>query len=145
MNFRARRRDEPEIMLIPLIDILLMLLIFFMLATTFKHAAEISINLPEASQNKLADKDVKMLDIAIDANGRFFIDRQEVVNTELDTVKRAMDKIVAGRKDLIVVISADAKTPHQAVITAMDAARQLGLVRITLAAQQPKSAQSSSP
>lgn len=137
---RPRRRDEPEIMLIPLIDILLMLLIFFMLATTFKHAAEISINLPEASQQKLPDKDNKMLDVAIDANGRFYINRQEVVNTELETVKRAMAKLADTRKDLIVVISADGKTPHQAVITAMDAARQLGLVRITLAAQQPKSA-----
>jgi biopolymer transport protein ExbD len=145
VNFRMRRREEPEIMLIPLIDILLMLLIFFMLATTFKHAAEISINLPEASQQKLPDQNIKMLDVAIDANGRFYLDRQEVVHTELDTVKRAMEKIANGRKDLIVVISADAKTPHQAVITAMDAARQLGLVRITLAAQQPKSAQSNSP
>jgi biopolymer transport protein ExbD len=142
---RPRRRDEPEIMLIPLIDILLMLLIFFMLATTFKHAAEISINLPEASQQKLPNQDLRMLDIAIDATGRFYVDRQEVVNTELETVKRAIEKVTPDRKDVIVVISADAKTPHQAVITAMDAARQLGLIRITLAAQQPKSASSAQP
>ncbi len=132
-------------MLIPLIDILLMLLIFFMLATTFKHAAEISINLPEASQQKLPNQDNRMLDIAIDASGRFYVDRQEVVNTEIETVKRAIAKTVGDKKDMIVVISADAKTPHQAVITAMDAARQLGLIRITLAAQQPKSAGSAKP
>jgi biopolymer transport protein ExbD len=142
---RPRRRDEPEIMLIPLIDILLMLLIFFMLATTFKHAAEISINLPEASQQKLPNQDLRMLDIAIDAGGRFYVDRQEVVNTELETVKRAIEKVATDRKNIIVVISADAKTPHQAVVTAMDAARQLGLIRITLAAQQPKAASSAQP
>lgn len=137
MNLRPRRRDEPEINLIPLIDILLMLLIFFMLATTFRHAAEISINLPEASQTK-PDQEPKTIDVAIDERGRFYIDRQEVVNTEIGTVKRAMEKAVADRKDLVVVISADSKTPHQAVVTAMDAARQLGLVRISIAAQQPK-------
>jgi len=137
VNLRPRRRDEPEINLIPLIDILLMLLIFFMLATTFRHAAEISINLPEASQTKV-DQEVKTIDVAIDERGHFYIDRQEVVNTEIGTVKRAMEKAVADRKDLIVVISADSKTPHQAVVTAMDAARQLGLVRISIAAQQPK-------
>lgn len=137
MNLRPRRRDEPEINLIPLIDILLMLLIFFMLATTFRHAAEISINLPEASQTK-PDQDPKTIDVAIDERGHFYIDRQEVVNTEIGTVKRAMEKAVADRKDLVVVISADSKTPHQAVVTAMDAARQLGLVRISIAAQQPK-------
>ena len=141
MNIRPRRREEPEIILIPLIDILLMLLIFFMLATTFKHAAEITINLPEAAQQKLPDQEQQTLDIAIDERGRFFVDRQEVVNTELGTVKRAMERAVADRKNLIVVISADGKTPHQSVVTAMDAARQLGLVRITIAAQQPKTAQ----
>lgn len=139
MKLRQRRRDEPEIILIPMIDILLVLLIFFMLATTFKHAAEISINLPEASQKKTAEQEIKTIDVAIDANGRFYINRQEVVNTELGTVKRAMEKVMADRKDLVVVISADSKTPHQAVVIAMDAARQLGLLRISIAAQQPKS------
>lgn len=137
MNLRPRRREEPEIILIPFIDILLMLLIFFMLATTFRHAAEISINLPEASQSK-PDQEPKTIDVAIDERGHFYIDRQEVVNTEIGTVKRAMEKAVADRKDLVVVISADSKTPHQAVVTAMDAARQLGLVRISIAAQKPK-------
>lgn len=138
MSFRPRRRDEPEIILIPLIDILLMLLIFFMLATTFKQSAEITINLPEASQQKLSETNPKLLDVAIDERGRFFIDRQEIVNTEIETVKRALQKAAGDRKDLVVVISADAKTPHQAVITAMDAARQLGYLKISIATQQFK-------
>ena len=135
MNLRPRARNEPEIMLIPLIDILLMLLIFFMLATTFKHTADISINLPQASEQKLPDKDAKTLDITIDEEGNFYVDRQEVVNREVDTVKRALEKVSGDDKEMIVVISADAKTPTQAVVTAMDAARQTGLVHITIAAQ----------
>ena len=122
-------------MLIPLIDILLMLLIFFMLATTFKHTADISINLPEASQQDLPETEAKTLDITIDADGKFYVNREEVVNREVDTVKRALEKVSGGDKEMIVVISADAKTPTQAVVTAMDAARQTGLVHITIAAQ----------
>jgi biopolymer transport protein ExbD len=122
-------------MLIPLIDILLMLLIFFMLATTFKHTADISINLPEASQQKLPDQEAKTLDITIDEDGNFYVERQEVVNRDIETVKRALEKVSSGNKESVVVISADAKTPTQAVVTAMDAARQTGLTHITIAAQ----------
>jgi biopolymer transport protein ExbD len=135
VNLRPRVRHEPEIMLIPLIDILLMLLIFFMLATTFKHTADISINLPEASQQKLPETEAKTLDITIDEEGNFYINREQVVNREVNTVKRALEKVSAGNTEMIVVISADAKTPTQAVVTAMDAARQTGLVHITIAAQ----------
>jgi biopolymer transport protein ExbD len=135
VNLRPRVRNEPEIMLIPLIDILLMLLIFFMLATTFKHTADISINLPEASQQKLPETEAKTLDITIDEEGNFYVDREQVVNREVDTVKRVLEKASGGNKEMIVVISADAKTPTQAVVTAMDAARQTGLVHITIAAQ----------
>jgi biopolymer transport protein ExbD len=135
VNLRPRVRNEPEIMLIPLIDILLMLLIFFMLATTFKHTADISINLPQASEQKLPETEAKTLDITIDADGNFYINREQVVNQEVNTVKRALEKVSAGNKEMVVVISADAKTPTQAVVTAMDAARQSGLVHITIAAQ----------
>jgi biopolymer transport protein ExbD len=135
VNLRPRLRNEPEIMLIPLIDILLMLLIFFMLATTFKHTADISINLPQASQQKLPEEEAKPLDITIDEEGNFYVERQEVVNRDVVTVKRALEKASAGNKEAVVVISADAKTPAQAVVTAMDAARQSGLVHITIAAQ----------
>lgn len=138
MNICPRRREEPEIILIPLIDILLMLLIFFMLATTFRQASDISINLPEVSQRKLPDREQKSLDVAIDEQGRFFIDRQAVVNSDIETVKRAMKNAAGERKELVVIISADAHTLHQSVIAAMDAARQLGLLKISIAAQQLK-------
>jgi biopolymer transport protein ExbD len=135
VNLRPRVRNEPEIMLIPLIDILLMLLIFFMLATTFKHTADISINLPEASQQKLPETESRTLDITIDADGNFYVNREQVVNREVQTVKRALEKVSAGNKEMVVVISADAKTPTQSVVTAMDAARQIGLTHVTIAAQ----------
>jgi len=122
-------------MLIPLIDILLMLLIFFMLATTFKHTADISINLPEASQQKLPETESRTLDITIDADGNFYVNKEQVVNREVNTVKRALEKVSAGNKEMVVVISADGKTPTQSVVTALDAARQIGLVHVTIAAQ----------
>ena len=92
MNLRSRRHEKPEIILISLIDILLMLLIFFMLATTFKRVAEIPIDLPEAAQQKLPDSEKKSLAVAIDAQGRFFIDQKAVVNSDIETLKRAMQR-----------------------------------------------------
>lgn len=134
MNLRSRRHEEPEIILIPLIDILLMLLIFFMLATTFKRVAEIPIDLPEAAQQKLPDSEKKSLAVAIDAQGRFFID-EKAVNSDIEALKRAMQTAAGERKELIVTISADADTRHQAVTLAMDAARQVGLFKIGIATQ----------
>ncbi len=136
MNLRTRHRDEPEIILIPLIDILLMLLIFFMLATTFKRVAEIPINLPAAAQPPLPESEKKSLAVAIDAQGRFFIDQKAVVNSDIETLKRAMQTAAGERKELVVTISADAQTRHQSVIIAMDAARQLGLFKVGIATQQ---------
>ncbi len=138
MKLRLRRREEPEIILIPLIDILLMLLIFFMLATTFKRTSEMPINLPEASQQPLPDVEKKSLAITIDDNGRFFIDEQAVMHSDIETVKRALQQAAGERKDWLVTISADAHTLHKSVITAMDAAQQLGLFKIGIATQQSK-------
>ncbi|MEW6353647.1 MAG: biopolymer transporter ExbD [Pseudomonadota bacterium] len=136
MNLRRSRSEEPELNLIPLIDIVFMLLIFFIVTTTFTRDTEININLPTADADPLKTEE-KVLEVSIDAGGRFYINRQEVVNTELETVKRALRKEAEALqvKDPPLIISADAKTPHQAVITAMDAARQLGFVHLTFATQ----------
>ncbi len=136
MKFRAtERRDEPELNLIPLIDIIFILLIFFITTTTFNREAEISIELPvaQAEPSHLQDQ---TLEIIIDAQGQFYINQQLVVNTEIETLKRAISKAVEGLKDPPVIISADAKTPHQAVITAMSAAQQVGFVHLTFATKQ---------
>lgn len=135
MNLRRTRKEEPELNLIPLIDIVFMLLIFFIVTTTFNRDTEISVNLPQANSEPLDTQDDKVVEVSIDAPGHFYINQQEVVNPEIENLKRALQKAAGALKDPALIISADAKTPHQAVITAMDAARQLGFVHITFAAQ----------
>lgn len=139
MNLRRTRHEEPELSLIPLVDILFVVLIFFIVTTTFNRDAGITLTLPEASAGAEAKQDVT-LGIVIDAEGRYYINQQQVVNTSPETLKRALQQVAAEHQDAPVVISADAKTPHQAVITAMDVARQLGFVHITLATQNPQQA-----
>lgn len=136
MKFRVTdRRNEPELNLIPLIDIIFILLIFFISTTTFNREAQISIELPVAKAEPSRVQD-KVLEIIIDAQGQFYINQQLVVNTEIETLKRAISKAAEGLKDPPVIISADAKTPHQAVITAMSAAQQVGFVHLTFATKQ---------
>ena len=138
MNLRRTRRDEPELNLIPLVDILFVVLIFFIVTTTFNRDAGITLTLPEASAEAETKQEVT-LGIVIDGEGRFYINQQQVVNTSPETLKRALQQAAVEDKNAPVVISADAKTPHQAVITAMDVARQLGFVHFTLATQSPAS------
>ncbi len=132
MNLQRSDPDEPEVNLTPLIDVVFLLLIFFMVSTTFEHQSRIQIELPEATAEATRPED-ESLEIIIDAQGRFFIGEEQVVNTELNTLKGAISKSVGEREAIPVIIRADAKTPHQAVITALDATSQLGLTRISLA------------
>jgi biopolymer transport protein ExbD len=132
MNLQPSTPDEPEVNLTPLIDVVFLLLIFFMVSTTFEHQSRIQIELPEATAEATKPDD-ESLEIIIDAQGRFFLGEEQVVNTELKTLKGAISKTVGERKGIPVIIRADAKTPHQAVITALDATSQLGLTRISLA------------
>lgn len=134
MNFRHRRDNEPDVNITPLIDVVFILLIFFMVSTTFKQEFEVGLDLPQAaSENRLNEK---LLEITIDKNGEFYVNREKLVNTQAAILKQAMKKAANGNLKVPVVISADAKTPHQAVIQAMDAARQLGFSRLTFATQQ---------
>jgi len=132
MNLQPGTPDEPEVNLTPLIDVVFLLLIFFMVSTTFEHQSRIQIELPEATAEATKPED-ESLEIIIDAQGRFFVGEEQVVNTELKTLKGAIGKAVGEREGIPVIIRADAKTPHQAVITALDATSQLGLTRISLA------------
>jgi biopolymer transport protein ExbD len=132
MNLQPSGSDEPEVNLTPLIDVVFLLLIFFMVSTTFEHQSRIQIELPEATAEATPPDD-ESLEIIIDAQGRFFLGEAQVVNTELKTLKGAISKVVGEREGMPVIIRADAKTPHQAVVTALDATSQLGLTRISLA------------
>lgn len=136
MNLRLNRKEEPDLNLTPLIDVVFLLLIFFMVSTTFDREAELKIQLPEAAGEE-REQPSDPVEITIDAEGRYFVNRQEVLNTKLETLKQAIAKSVADRRDPPLIISADARTPHQAVIRAMDATRQLGIVHITFATKQP--------
>lgn len=134
MKLPHTKKDAPEINLTPLIDVVFLLLIFFMVSTTFEREAELSIELPEATTKAENRKDEK-IEIAIDASGRFYVNGRQLVNKQPQTLKQALGQAAEGKTELPVVISADAKTPHQSVIIVMDAARQLGLVRLTFAAR----------
>jgi len=132
MNLRRQRPESPDINLTPLIDVVFLLLIFFMVSTTFKRDAELQVELPEASAQPAA-QERETLEIVIDAQGRYFIDDRELVNRKPETVRRALEKLAGDRRDVPLVIRADAETPHQAVVTAMDAAGQLGFKRLSIA------------
>lgn len=137
MNLRTPRREEPDLNLIPLIDVVFMLLIFFMVTTTFNRDSGLQIELPTADAEQTEPK-ADTIEITIDAEGRYYVNQQALINTQMDTLKRAIEQTAGERRDMPFIISADAKTPHQAVVSAMDAAAQLGFVRITFATQQAK-------
>ncbi|HEB97740.1 MAG TPA: biopolymer transporter ExbD [Sedimenticola thiotaurini] len=137
MNLRPVKRESPELNLTPLIDVVFLLLIFFMVSTTFDRDARIKVELPQASTQDEKPREEKTLDITVDAKGRFYVNQREVVNTDTETLKRAILKAAAGRQDLPVIITADARTTHQSVIKVMDAASQLGFVNMTFSARQP--------
>ncbi|MGM0594887.1 MAG: ExbD/TolR family protein [Pseudomonadota bacterium] len=136
MKLQRRRREEPDVNLTPLIDVVFLLLIFFMVSTTFERETEISIELPEAS-GPMMENERTLVEISIDEKGRYFVNKKEVVNTQLDTLKRAIQEAAGEEEKPQVLLSADRNTPHQSVISAMDAARQLGFVNMTFATNKP--------
>ncbi len=137
MNLRPHKLPSPDVNVTPLIDVVFLLLIFFMVSTTFERESQIQVELPEVSAEADPEQPPRVLDITIDREGRFYVNQREVINTELETLKRALEKAAMKESELPVIITADAQTPHQAVMTAMDAASQLGYLRMTFAAQQP--------
>lgn len=135
MNLRpGRRREDPDVNLTPLIDVVFLLLIFFMVSTTFTQESEISIELPQAS-GEASKEEKRLIEISIDAQGRYFVNQQQLINTQLATLKRAMQQQAGNVKAPKLIISADRRTPHEAVVKAMDAARQLGYLHLTFATQ----------
>jgi len=135
MNLRPRNRDIFEINVIPLIDVMFMLVIFFVVSTTFEKYSKISINLPKASEER-PETEIEKLDIDIDATGNVYVGGQALVNTQVMTIREALRDAMHDRKDPTIIINADAETTHQAVIRVMDAARQLGLVKITFVTER---------
>ncbi|ASJ75009.1 ExbD/TolR family protein [Granulosicoccus antarcticus] len=132
MKFKREPREELELNLTPLIDVVFLLLIFFMVSTTFQKESEISLQLPRASDTE-TESSQDRIEIVINAAGHYFINDQELVNSDVATVQNALYKISGGKRDIPLTIRADAQAPHQSVVTAMDAAGQLGMLKMSIA------------
>lgn len=144
MRFRTDRRDEePELNLIPLIDVMLMTLVFLVVTTSFSTEALLRIRLPEAVAE--ASREHNTLRVAIDAEGRYFINDQQLLNATADTLRHAMQRAAGGQKDPLVVVHADAKTPHEAVVRVMEASRRLGYTHLSFATRPPAAANGGTP
>jgi len=131
LNLKPDRRDDIDLNLTPLIDVVFLLLIFFMVSTTFEKTSKLKIDLPEATAQATPQPDKKIV-VGIDSKGRYYINDRQLVNKQLKTLKIALLKIAGDNKDIPIVLRADSKTPHQSVVTAMDAASQVGLTRMSI-------------
>ena len=137
MDLRGTRtREDPEINFIPLIDVLLVILIFLMVTTTYQRVAELQITLPEAEADA-AKQRPKEVNVGIDAQGRYVIDRSVFTFTTVGALADMLKRTAGDAKDPVIVINADANATHQSVIHVMEAARQAGLIHITFATQTP--------
>ena len=134
MNFRPRAKEEPEINLIPFIDVLLVVLIFLMLTTTYSKFTERQLRLPVADAEAQRDYPKEVV-VAVASDGRYMINKQPVTGRSTEALAQSLlDAAKAGR-DSVIIISADATATHQSVITVMEAARRVGLTQITFATQ----------
>lgn len=137
MNFSRRNKKPVEITLTPMIDVVFLLLIFFMVTTTFSRQSELKISLPEANGSEAETKE-KMIVLTINADGIYFVNGDDglphqLLNQKNATLERALVQAAGNSRLLPFIISADGKTPHQSVVTALDIASQLGFKRITFA------------
>jgi biopolymer transport protein ExbD len=136
VNFPRQTREEIHLNLTPLIDIVFLLLIFFMVSTTFTQESHLSLDLPEA-QAEAAKVNPQSLEIVVSAAGSFSVNGKPVINEQLETLMRAIEKELAGRESAPLIVTADANATHAAVVKAMDAAGRLGLVNISITTRQP--------
>lgn len=135
MKFKRQHTNMVEVNLTPMLDVVFLLLIFFMVSTTFTKESHLTIDLPEASASTEAAPS-STIEIVISSSGHYSINGQQLVNQQLDILKRALQKELGQQTKVPVIITADAKTPHEAVVKAMDAAGQLGLVNLSITTRQ---------
>ena len=132
MKVGGNREDEPEINLIPLIDVLFCLILFLVLTTSFNQRAALRLQLPQSSAVAVPDAQPPLL-ILVDVEGRYFVGNTEVTRRDVGTLKAAIAQAAGGDHTRPVVLRADGRTPHQSVVTAMDALGQLGFTRLSIA------------
>jgi biopolymer transport protein ExbD len=126
-------RPEPDVNLTPLIDVVFLLLIFFMVSTSFVKQSQITIRLPEAESTAAVEEPPAQIEIMITEQGAYLVNGRELINNRPETIRNALQRVSAGNTDLPLTISADANARHQHVVTAMDVAGRLGFVRISIA------------
>lgn len=133
MKLSSQSRPEPDVNLTPLIDVVFLLLIFFMVSTSFVKQSQITIRLPEAESTAMVEEPPEQIDIMITEQGTYLVNGRELINNRPETIRNALQRVSAGNTDLPLTISADANARHQHVVTAMDVAGRLGFVRISIA------------
>lgn len=136
MNLRPRRADPPRVDITPLIDVVFLMLIFFMVSTTFDKQTQLKVDLPQASTPDVAAETPEKIDITIDARGQFYVNERELVTHDAATLRRTLSKVSDGRTDLPIIVSGDRNAPLQSMMTVLDVAAQLGMVRLSFIARQ---------
>lgn len=134
MNFRRRPKENLEISMTPMIDVVFLLLIFFMVTTTFDRERALKIHLPEA-EGVEKNQEAREINLTIDADGAYYVNNSRLADRQLETLKHALLTAAGNSRNMPFIISADAKTPHQAVMSALDVAAKIGLTHITFAAK----------
>lgn len=137
MKFRRQRTEDEGVNITPLIDVVFILLLFFMVSTSFTKESHLAVVLPQATGEPSVESK-SQIEIVVSEQGRYSLNGQSLVNTEIETLKSAFTKISQGKTDMPIMITADAKAPHQAVVSVMDAAGQLGFVKLSITTRQPE-------
>ena len=140
MRLQSRSREEPEINVISLVDVLLVLVLFFMVSTSFLRETQMSLQLPEATTDKNVEVPREALEITVTKAGSYLVNGRELVNNDRRTLRAAIERLIGAKRDIPVFIRADAGSTTQAAITAMDVAGQLGFAKINIATVTPPEA-----
>lgn len=138
MKLRRQKRKLDDINITPLIDVVFLLLIFFMVSTTFTKETRLAVELPDAQGEESKEKTPEGIEVLIDSSGAYAVNGQLLVNRKIETLMAALQQVAGTNLELPVVISADGKAPHSSVIMVMDAAGRLGFTRLSFAAQEPQ-------
>lgn len=136
MQLRASRTEDPEISLTGLIDVVFLLLIFFMVSTTFEHQAVLKVDLPEAKNVSAPEDQPNSFELVIDPNGQFYLNDRQLLDGKRSTLEAAFIEAAGEDRNIPVILRADAETPHHFVVTAMDVTAQLGFSRLSIATEQ---------
>jgi biopolymer transport protein ExbD len=136
VKFKRQRSQEVGVDLTPLIDVVFLLLIFFMVSTTFTRESHLQVDLPEASGEPATPATAEQIDVVIDAQGQYFLNDRPLVNNRRETLERGIRELAAGNNDLPFIITADARTPHEFVVRAMDAAGRLGFSKLSITTER---------